>query len=164
MPGAQLPASSMMPSPRISPARTTRLVVVIVSQATRASGSFDRNRSTIASLIWSATLSGWPSETDSDVKRYELRMGLLGSSIVRPAWPEPQIKNASCVAPIAPRPPEGNGRDDEREAEQQRNDVAEAGEECRCSGGRKLGVDDTGLAPRQLLHDLTVRIDDCTDS
>ena len=41
----------------------------IVSHATRDSGSFDRNRSTIASLIWSATLSGWPSETDSDVKR-----------------------------------------------------------------------------------------------
>ena len=73
-PGAQLPSSSMMPSPRISPARTTRLVVVIVSQATRASGSLDKNRSTIASEIWSATLSGWPSETDSDVNRYELRM------------------------------------------------------------------------------------------
>ena len=45
------------------------LVVVIVSQATRAWLSFDRNRSTTASEIWSATLSGWPSETLSDVKR-----------------------------------------------------------------------------------------------
>src|SRR4029079_13987807 len=74
MPGAQLPSWSMMPWPRISPARTTRLVVVMVSQATRASGSFDRNRSTIASEIWSATLSGWPSDTDSEVNRYELRI------------------------------------------------------------------------------------------
>jgi hypothetical protein len=40
-----------------------------VSQAMRASGSLDRNRSTIASEIWSATLSGWPSETLSEVKR-----------------------------------------------------------------------------------------------
>src|SRR5437763_16072868 len=62
----------MMPRPRISPARTTRLVVVIVSQATRASGSLDRKRSTIASEIWSATLSGWPSDTDSEVNRKSL--------------------------------------------------------------------------------------------
>jgi hypothetical protein len=37
-PGAQLPSSSMIPSPRISPARTTICVVHKVSQATRASG------------------------------------------------------------------------------------------------------------------------------
>jgi len=58
----------MIPLPRISPASTTSWVVVRVSQAMRASGSFDRKRSTIASEIWSETLSGWPSETDSDVK------------------------------------------------------------------------------------------------
>ena len=51
----------MMPLPRISPASTTSCVVVSVSQAMRASGSFDRNRSTMASQIWSETLSGWPS-------------------------------------------------------------------------------------------------------
>ena len=28
----------------------------------------------MASEIWSATLSGWPSDTDSKVNRYELRM------------------------------------------------------------------------------------------
>ena len=72
-PGAQLPSVSMMPLPRISPARTTRLVVVRVSHATRASGSFDRNRSTIESEIWSATLSGWPSETLSEVNRNDER-------------------------------------------------------------------------------------------
>jgi hypothetical protein len=26
------------------------------------------------SEIWSATLSGWPSDTDSEVNRYELRI------------------------------------------------------------------------------------------
>ena len=41
----------------------------------------DRNRSTIASEIWSATLSGWPSETDSEVNRYELRICEGKSSI-----------------------------------------------------------------------------------
>ena len=35
-PGAQLPSVSIMPFPRTSPASTTRLVVVSVSQATRA--------------------------------------------------------------------------------------------------------------------------------
>ena len=42
---------SITPLQRISPASTTRWVVVSVSQATRASGSLDRNRSTIASEI-----------------------------------------------------------------------------------------------------------------
>src|SRR5690625_7713726 len=37
--------------------------------ATRASGSRSRIRSSRASDIWSQTLSGCPSETDSDVKR-----------------------------------------------------------------------------------------------
>src|SRR3569623_608376 len=78
-PGAQPPLSpqrsgSYIGLQRISPASTTRWVVVRVSQATRDSGSFDRNRSTIASEIWSDTLSGWPSETLSDVNRYSARM------------------------------------------------------------------------------------------
>jgi hypothetical protein len=45
-----------------------RPVVTIVSQATRAVGSWARIASRIESLIWSAILSGWPSVTDSDVK------------------------------------------------------------------------------------------------
>jgi len=49
--------------------QTTSWVVVSVSQAIRASGSFDRNKSTIESEIWSDTLSGWPSETLSEVNR-----------------------------------------------------------------------------------------------
>src|SRR5262249_21160014 len=54
----------------ISPATTTRSVVTRVSQATRLLGSASRQKSRTASLIWSATLSGWPMETDSLVNRY----------------------------------------------------------------------------------------------
>src|SRR6266581_7155129 len=53
----------------ISPATTTRPVVISVSQATRPSGSFARTASRTVSEIWSATLSGCPSVTDSEVKR-----------------------------------------------------------------------------------------------
>jgi len=51
-------------------ATTARSVVTSVSQATRLAGSISRQWSRTASLIWSATLSGWPMETDSLVKRY----------------------------------------------------------------------------------------------
>src|SRR3712207_1467590 len=44
-------------------------VVIIVSTATRLRGSCSSIASRIESLIWSAILSGWPSVTDSDVKR-----------------------------------------------------------------------------------------------
>ena len=44
-------------------------VVIIVSTATRLRGSCASIASRIASLIWSAILSGWPSVTDSEVKR-----------------------------------------------------------------------------------------------
>src|SRR6478672_11239707 len=40
-----------------------------VSQATRLRGSCASRASRTESLIWSAILSGWPSVTDSDVKR-----------------------------------------------------------------------------------------------
>src|SRR6185436_15422980 len=53
----------------ISPATTTRPVVTSVSQATRPSGSSERTASRTESEIWSATLSGCPSVTDSDVNR-----------------------------------------------------------------------------------------------
>src|SRR5436305_12689147 len=48
-------------------------VVTRVSQATRPVGSARRTSSKTASEIWSATLSGWPSVTDSDVNRWESR-------------------------------------------------------------------------------------------
>src|SRR6266516_4613319 len=53
----------------ISPATTTRPVVISVSQATRLIGSFPSAASRTESEIWSALLSGWPSVTDSDVNR-----------------------------------------------------------------------------------------------
>src|SRR6185437_2369981 len=59
----------MLAGPRTSPASTTRLVVASVSQATRAVGSAARKISTTESEIWSHTLSGCPSETDSLVNR-----------------------------------------------------------------------------------------------
>ena len=47
----------------------TRPVEAQVSQATRASGSWVRISSRIASEIWSQILSGCPSVTDSEVNR-----------------------------------------------------------------------------------------------
>src|SRR5438128_2355523 len=47
-------------------------VVTKVSQATRPSGSDAMISSRTASEIRSASLSGWPSVTDSDVNRYRL--------------------------------------------------------------------------------------------
>src|SRR3954465_5254330 len=63
--------------------------VLIVSTAPRLRGSCSSMASRIESLIWSAILSGWPSVTDSDVKRrcgtrYSLRSvaGVAGGG-----WP-----------------------------------------------------------------------------
>src|SRR6266540_100983 len=56
-------------SVEISPATTTSPVVISVSQATRPWGSSARTASRTVSEIWSATLSGCPSVTDSEVKR-----------------------------------------------------------------------------------------------
>src|SRR5258706_16234690 len=58
---------------------TARPVVTRVSQATRATGSFSRRQSSTASEMASATLSGCPSVTDSDVKR--LRSCTAGSPL-----------------------------------------------------------------------------------
>src|SRR3954465_5606236 len=56
----------------ISPASTTRLFLTSVSAATRERGSWARIASSTASEIWSATLSGCPSDTDSEVNRKSL--------------------------------------------------------------------------------------------
>ena len=53
----------------ISPPTTTRPVVQKVSQATRARLSWVSRLSSTASLTASLTLSGWPIETDSEVKK-----------------------------------------------------------------------------------------------
>src|SRR3954447_16368021 len=77
----------------ISPAITTRPVAVRVSQATRLMGSSARQASSTESEIWSAILSGCPSVTDSEVKRY----GLRDDNLVSPS-------NASKVRCCAPAP------------------------------------------------------------
>src|SRR3990172_315350 len=56
----------------ISPAIMATLVVTRVSQATLLFGSSFKSASSMASDTWSATLSGCPSVTDSEVKRYSL--------------------------------------------------------------------------------------------
>src|SRR5690348_622384 len=61
----------------ISPATQARPVVTSVSQATRAVGSSSRMASRTASEIASATLSGCPSVTDSEVKRRRSDIGGL---------------------------------------------------------------------------------------
>src|SRR6187551_449481 len=72
----------------ISPATTTSPVVTRVSQATRPSGSSFMTASRTASEIWSATLSGCPSVTDSDVN-WNVR-ALIASNLSRdPAARQP---------------------------------------------------------------------------
>src|SRR5471032_3122972 len=51
---------------------TTRPVLQSVSAATREFGSCAKMASSTESEIWSDTLSGWPSETDSEVNRNSL--------------------------------------------------------------------------------------------
>src|SRR5436305_4198718 len=64
---------------RTSPAMCTCPVVIIVSTATRLVASSFSIASRIASLIWSAILSGCPSVTDSEVNRRR-DTGLPGDS------------------------------------------------------------------------------------
>src|SRR5437764_11606613 len=64
-------------SVEISPDTTTRPVFTSVSHATRPVGSSRITASKTPSEIWSATLSGWPSVTDSEVKRYSFSANLL---------------------------------------------------------------------------------------
>src|SRR6516162_6524374 len=74
----------------ISPAMTTNPVAVNVSQATRLWASSLRQASRMASEIWSAILSGWPSVTDSDVNK-KLSLGAKGPS----SWMKSTASNTS---------------------------------------------------------------------
>src|SRR5437773_12223215 len=69
----------------ISPATHARPVVTSVSQATRAVGSSARIASSTASEMASATLSGCPSVTDSDVKRWRSYIDAF-SAALRADW------------------------------------------------------------------------------
>src|SRR6478609_4546758 len=62
--------TSRWTSVEISPETTAIPVLTSVSQATRPSGSSAITASRTPSEIWSEILSGWPSVTDSEVKRY----------------------------------------------------------------------------------------------
>src|ERR1700730_5980607 len=61
---------------------TTRPVAVRVSQATRLKESSARQASRMASEIWSAILSGWPSVTDSDVNKIRFFVVEVGGKIL----------------------------------------------------------------------------------
>ena len=65
----EINSSLLISGPLVSPARTTLLVVVKVSQATLAYGSIPKYVSTTMSDILSQTLSGCPSDTDSLVNK-----------------------------------------------------------------------------------------------
>src|SRR5215217_3142158 len=81
-------AISTYPPVVTSPAMWTWPVVIRVSTATRLRGSWRSIASRIASLIWSAILSGWPSVTDSDVKRRRDTRCLPATA---GGWTEPRL-------------------------------------------------------------------------
>src|SRR5215212_5917507 len=96
----------------ISPETTAIPVLTRVSQATRPPGSSRMIASRTPSEIWSATLSGWPSVTDSDVKRYSpsasgFEVGMAGILEELRLAPE-----SVSVAPAARR---GDEIDDQRD-------------------------------------------------
>src|SRR5688500_7119558 len=113
----------------------------------------------MASLIWSATLSGWPSETDSEVNRKELRMS------GRRSFRKVDIRKSLYAAPLAAPAAQHNAADDQQQAHQHGDEVAEARERGRGRrGGRDDRVDDAGLAPVHLLDDLALGVDHRADS
>src|SRR5229473_2008912 len=57
-------------------------VVSRVSHATRLAGSSVRQASRMASEIWSAILSGWPSVTDSEVNKIRFFVVEVGGKIL----------------------------------------------------------------------------------
>src|SRR3984957_1058393 len=100
----------------ISPATTARSVVTSVSHATRLRGSAARQWSRMASLIWSATLSGWPIDTDSEVNKYRslliegfLLLGPWGSRVRLAVWGriirDSEEKQQSQLDEVGSRPP-----------------------------------------------------------
>src|SRR5947209_280459 len=68
-------------------------VVTAVSQATRASGSLARMASRMASETWSASLSGWPSVTDSDVNRWPAALLAMACPPESPAPARPRHRS-----------------------------------------------------------------------
>src|ERR687886_701578 len=101
-------AMSAYPAVVTSPATCTRPVVTSVSTATRLRGSSLSSASRIASLIWSAILSGWPSVTDSEVNR-RLATGTTpdvggvhrdDAALWGPSLPARACPGRSCAGPV----------------------------------------------------------------
>src|ERR1041384_7364011 len=67
----------------VSPPMTTTFDLTKVSHATRLYLSSARHASRTASEMVSATLSGWPSPTDSEEKMNRLLINLLPTVLVR---------------------------------------------------------------------------------
>ena len=80
---------------------TTSPVDTSVSAATRPVGSCSRIASSTASDIWSATLSGCPSDTDSDVNRNSLMAPLVATG----------RRGPPAIAPAGPGLPRGKAPD-----------------------------------------------------
>src|SRR4029077_9323394 len=89
-------------SVEISPETTAMPVLTSVSQATRPSGSSAMIASRTASEIWSLTLSGWPSVTDSEVKRCSFSasglIGMAGKPRESVRWSRASIRAAAAAA------------------------------------------------------------------
>src|SRR5215813_11768577 len=80
----------------ISPAITIKPVFARVSSATRELESSASKASSTASEIWSHILSGWPSETDSDVNKKSFS-GINGGSL-ESSWSKLDIKQRRTIA------------------------------------------------------------------
>src|SRR5437899_2956890 len=96
---------SIQHSVEISPATSTSPVVTSVSQATRPCGSSAMIASRTASEIWSASLSGCPSVTDSEVKRYRraIRRILAAGRRRRQELPD-AVEDGACELALGPAP------------------------------------------------------------
>src|SRR6185436_20646942 len=79
----------------ISPNTITKPVLTAVSQATRLCGSWVRQASSTASLIWSHILSGWPSVTDSEVN---MSLGAVINVVLISLSPYNKIRHKAPLA------------------------------------------------------------------
>src|SRR5204862_7834835 len=98
----------------IPPPKQARPVVTSVSHATRAVGSSARIASSTASEMASATLSGCPSVTDSDVKRWRSNKVVVGDWSDRRTFLEKSElgkRSTEAAMQLAARPCGGRGRE-----------------------------------------------------
>src|SRR5689334_14206510 len=131
-----------------------------VSTATRLRGSWLSIASRIESLIWSAILSGWPSVTDSDVKRrratgFSLRRRTGSDGPRTPSPDEVALeKNVTgggvpCVRPAAARSRRGGHPAGHRGPDPRGDDVLAAAGHL---GDPAVGAQDDGGVVRPAEH------------